>query len=37
VLLGAFGDVCPGGCPADIDGDGEVGIDDLLLLVGNWS
>jgi hypothetical protein len=24
------------GCPADVDGDGEVGINDMLELLGNW-
>jgi hypothetical protein len=28
--------VCAGGCPADLDGDGSVGITDLLALLGAW-
>jgi hypothetical protein len=27
---------CPDPCPPDIDGDGEVGINDVLILLGSW-
>jgi hypothetical protein len=35
MLLGAWGP-CGAECPADIDGDGTVGILDFLLLLANW-
>jgi hypothetical protein len=33
-MLDSWGDCL--GCPADTDGDGSVGIDDLLALLANW-
>jgi len=38
-LLDAWG-TCPADpapCPADLDGDGAVGITDLLMLLANWT
>ena len=29
-------DECPVDCPADLDGNGEVGVDDLLFLISEW-
>ena len=39
-LLAAWGecaDPCPPSCPADLDGDFDVGITDFLILLANWS
>ena len=39
-LLAAWGgcaDPCPPSCPADLDGDCNVGITDFLILLANWS
>ena len=35
-LLGSWGECPPDDCPADIDGDGTVGISDFLILLGSW-
>ncbi|MCH2133807.1 MAG: right-handed parallel beta-helix repeat-containing protein [Phycisphaerales bacterium] len=32
----SVGQECPAACPGDIDGNGEVGVDDLLLLLGEY-
>ncbi|MCH2133805.1 MAG: plastocyanin/azurin family copper-binding protein [Phycisphaerales bacterium] len=29
-------EICPSDCPGDVDGNGEVGVDDLLLLLGEY-
>ena len=31
-----FGPICPNSCPWDLNGDGVVGVSDLLILVGNF-
>ncbi len=36
IEIDAFADVAPVGSPADFDGDGTVGVLDLLLLLGAW-
>ena len=30
-------DICPNDCPGDVDGNGEVGVDDLLWLLGEYA
>ena len=35
MLLGQLGP-CTGGCWADMDHDGIVGVTDLLIVLGNW-
>ncbi len=35
MLLSQFGP-CPADCYADLDGDGMVGVTDLLIVLGNW-
>ncbi|MDP6158963.1 MAG: hypothetical protein QGI74_08820 [Phycisphaerales bacterium] len=32
----SFEDTCPGGCSADVDGDGTVGVNDVLLVIANF-
>ena len=34
-LIAAYGSTCSG-CPEDIDGDGDVDINDLMILLGNY-
>ena len=36
ICAGEAADVCPPPCPADIDGSGDVGVKDLLFLLGAW-
>ncbi|HJO16368.1 MAG TPA: hypothetical protein QF800_05710 [Phycisphaerales bacterium] len=34
---GGCGDtVCPAYCPGDVDGDGTVGVNDILIVIANW-
>jgi hypothetical protein len=33
---GSENPACPNDCPEDLDGDGQVAVSDILLLIGGW-
>jgi hypothetical protein len=36
-LINAWGSTMPGGPPADFNLDGAIDVDDLLIVINNWS